>query len=243
MASARMPGIDRRTFLQVSAVAGGGVMVSLAVPRVFTHAQQREQPPPPLPSTYITIHPDNTFTIIAKNPETGQGIKTALPMIVAEELDVDWSQVSVQQADLDAKYGRQMEGGSRAIPSCYREMRLVGAGGRLLMLGAAAAQWNVPGGELTTASGVVTHRSSGRTATYGSLAARAATLTPPDEAAIEAAFKSPRDFRIIGKRIRGVDNLDIVTGRATFAIDETPDDVLYAVFAKCPVFGGRAVGC
>jgi isoquinoline 1-oxidoreductase beta subunit len=240
--SARTPGLDRRTFLHVSALAGGGVIVGLAVPQVFSQGQGRPSAaPPPLPSTYITIHPDNTFTIVAKNPETGQGIKTALPMIIAEELDVDWAQVKVQQADLDAKYGRQVEGGSRAIPSSYREMRLVGAGGRLLMLSAAAAQWSVPASELTTAGGVVTHTASGRTATYGSLAARAAALTPPDEATAEAALKHPRDFRIIGKRIRGVDNLDIVTGRATFAIDVTPDNVLYAVFAKCPVFGGRAV--
>jgi isoquinoline 1-oxidoreductase subunit beta len=237
---ARTLGLDRRTFLQVSALAGGGVVIGLAVPRVFTQGQ-RQETAPLLPSTYITIHPDNTFTIVAKNPETGQGVKTALPMIIAEELDVDWSQVKIQQADLDPKYGRQFEGGSRAIPTNYREMRLVGAGGRLLMLSAAAAQWNVPVTELRTASGVVTHTSSGRTATYGSLASRAAALTPPDEAAAEAALKDPRTFRIIGQRIRGVDNLDIVTGRATFAIDVAPDGVLHAVFEKCPVFGGRVV--
>lgn len=239
--SARTLGVDRRTFLQVSALAGGGVVIALAAPRVFTQGQPPQATPPPLPSTYITINPDNTFTIIAKNPETGQGVKTALPMIIAEELDVDWAQVRIQQADLDPKYGRQFEGGSRAIPTNYRDMRLVGAGGRLLMLSAAAAQWNVPVTELTTASGVVTHTGSGRTATYGSLASRAAALAPPDEAAAEAALKDPKSFRIIGQRIRGVDNLDIVTGRATYAIDVTPDGVLHAVFQKCPVFGGRVV--
>lgn len=239
--TARTLGLDRRTFLQVSALAGGGLVVGLAAPRVLTQARQDQAPPDVTPSTYITINPDNTFTIVAKNPETGQGVRTALPMIIAEELDVDWAQVKVQQADLDPKYGRQFEGGSRAIPTNYHDMRLVGAGGRLLMLSAAAAQWNVPSSELTTASGVVTHAASNRTATYGSLAARAAALTPPDRAAAEAALKNPRDFKIVGKRIRGVDNLDIVTGRATFAIDVAPDDVLYAVFQKCPVFGGRAV--
>jgi len=237
--SAASPGLDRRTFLQVSALAGGGLLVGLAAPRVLT--QERPSTASLAPSTYITINPDNTFTIVAKNPETGQGVRTALPMIVAEELDVDWTQVTVQQADLDPKYGRQFEGGSRAIPTCYRDMRLVGAGGKLLMLSAAAAQWNVPVGELTTGSGVVTHAASGRTATYGSLASRAATLTPPDEATAEAAFKHPRDFKIIGKRIRGVDNLDIVTGKATFAIDMAPEGVLYAAFHKCPVFGGKVV--
>jgi isoquinoline 1-oxidoreductase beta subunit len=232
--------LDRRSFLQISALAGGGLMIGLYLPDA--PAQGQGQNAASLaPNTYITIHPDNTFTIVAKNPETGQGIRTTLPMIIAEELDVDWAQVKVQQADLDPKYGAQTEGGSRAIPNNYRGMRLVGAGGRLLMLAAAAQQWNVPEGELTTGSGVVTHAASKRTATYGSLASRAATLPVPTEAAAEAAFKNPRDFKIIGQRIRGVDNLDIVTGRPAFSIDIAPPGMLYAVLEKCPVFGGRVV--
>ena len=99
-------------------------------------------------------------------------------MIIADEFDVDWAQVKIQQADLDPKYGSQIEGGSRAIPSNYQNMRLVGAGGRLLMLAAAAQQWSVPQSELTTGSGAVTHAASKRTATYASLAARAAALPP-----------------------------------------------------------------
>ena len=120
-------------------------------------------------------------------------------------------------------------------------MRLVGAGGRLLMLNAAAAQWSVPVSELTTGSGTVKHAASNRTATYASLASRALTQPAPERAAIEAALKNPRDFKIIGKRIRGVDNLDIVTGKARFSIDEAPEGTLFAVFEKCPVFGGKAV--
>jgi isoquinoline 1-oxidoreductase beta subunit len=232
--------LDRRSFLQVSALAGGGLLVGLYLPDA--PAQGQGQGGASLaPNTYITIHPDNTFTIVAKNPETGQGIRTTLPMIIAEELDVDWAQVKVQQADLDPKYGGQTEGGSRAIPNNYRGMRIVGAGGRLLMLAAAAQQWNVPESELTTGSGVVTHAASKRTATYGSLAARAASLPVPTEAAAEAAFKNPRDFKIIGQRIRGVDNLDIVTGRPAFSIDIAPPGMLYAALEKCPVYGGRVV--
>jgi isoquinoline 1-oxidoreductase beta subunit len=120
-------------------------------------------------------------------------------------------------------------------------MRLVGAGGRLLMLAGAAQQWNVPQSELTTGSGVVKHAASGRTATYGSLASRATALPVPDQATVEAALKNPKDFKIIGKRIRGVDNLDIVTGRPSFSIDVAPAGMLYAVFEKCPVFGGKVV--
>jgi isoquinoline 1-oxidoreductase beta subunit len=237
--SSTMLELDRRAFLKVSALAGGGLMIGLTAPRVLTQGQGSQMSL--APSTYITIHPNNTFTIIAKNPETGQGIKTALPMIIAEELDVDWTQVTVQQADLDPKYGRQVEGGSRAIPTDYHNMRVVGAGGRLLMLAAAAAEWNVPASELTTAGGVVTHARSGRTATYGSLIGRAASVPVPDQAAAEAALKNPRDFKIIGRRIRGVDNFDIVTGRPAFSIDHASDGLLHAVYEKCPVFGGRAV--
>jgi isoquinoline 1-oxidoreductase beta subunit len=234
--------IDRRTFLHVGALAGGGLVIGLYAPRA---AGQRAGGPGSGATldanAYITVNPDNTFTIVAKNPETGQGIKTALPQIIADEFDVDWTQVSIRQADLDPKYAPQTEGGSRAIPSNYQNMRLVGAGGRLLMLGAAAAQWNVPVSELTTGSGTVRHARSNRTATYASLAARALTQPTPDRAAVEGALKNPRDFKIIGQRIRGVDTLDIVTGRARFSIDEAPAGTLYAAFEKCPVFGGRAV--
>jgi isoquinoline 1-oxidoreductase beta subunit len=235
------PRLDRRAFLQVSALAGGGLLIGLYTRDML--AQGRGAGPGSAaslaPNTYITIHPDNTFTIIAKNPETGQGIKTALPMIIADEFDVDWAQVKIQQADLDPKYGAQIEGGSRAIPSNYQNMRLVGAGGRLLMLAAAAQQWNVPQSELSSANGVVTHAATKRTATYGSLSSRAASLPVPETAAIEAALKNPRDFKIVGKRIRGVDTLDIVTGRPVFSIDVSFPNMLHAVLVKCDVFQGK----
>lgn len=235
--------VGRRTFLQVSAVAGGGLVIGLYAPKAA--GQQAGRGGGPAPSLgandYITVNPNNTFTIVAKNPETGQGIKTALPQIIADEFDVDWTQVSIRQADLDPKYSPQTEGGSRAIPTNYQNMRLVGAGGRLLMLNAAAAQWNVPVGELTTGSGTVKHARSNRTATYASLASRALTQPTPDRAAVEAALKNPRDFKIIGKRIRGVENLDIVTGKLRYSIDMAPEGTLFAVFEKCPVFGGKAV--
>ncbi|TAK19038.1 MAG: xanthine dehydrogenase family protein molybdopterin-binding subunit [Acidobacteria bacterium] len=240
--STNLPTVDRRTFLQVTALAGGGLLVGLSFPDVL--AQRGGGPGSGaalLPDIYITIHPDNTFTIIAKNPETGQGVKTALPMIIADELDVDWSQVKVRQADLDPKYGSQIEGGSRAIPSNYQNMRLVGAGGRLLMVSAAAAMWNVPASELTTGSGLVKHAGSGRTATYGSLASRAASVPVPDQAAITAGLKNPKDFKIIGKRTRGVDVKDIVTGRPVFSIDVAPPNMLYAAFEKCSAFRGKVV--
>jgi isoquinoline 1-oxidoreductase beta subunit len=241
--------LDRRSFIKVSALAGGGVLIGLYTePELLS--QQRGAPPaatPVNPATYITVNPDNTFTIIAKNPETGQGIRNALPMIIAEEFDVDWKQVKIQQGDLDAKYGRdmgapnvgQIEGGSTAIPTNYTPHRNVGAAARMMMLAAAAKQWNVQQSELRTESGVVTHAASKRTATYASLAQTA--LTMPAMAVADIRLKDPKDFKILGTRLPGVDNLAIVTGKPSFSVDVNPPGMLYAIFEKCPVFGGKVV--
>lgn len=229
--------LDRRSFLQVTALAGGGLMIGMYAPSALSQGRGAAGPAPaPVPSNYITINPDNTFTIIAKNPETGQGIRNALPQIIADELDVDWSQVKIQQGDRDqAKYGQQIEGGSTAIPSNYAPSRQIGAAGRALVLAAAADNWGVPVTDLTTASGVVRHAASNRTATYGSLAAKAATMPLP----ATIPLKDPKDFKIIGKPLPGSDNLAIVTGKPSFSVDVNPPGMLHAVLEKCPVFGGR----
>ncbi len=239
--------LNRRSFLKISTVAGGGVMIGLYSGTAKKVLGQGGRGGPggaaaPNPNVYITIKPNNTFTIIAKNPETGQGMKNALPMMIADEFDVDWKQVEVQQADLDAmKYGSQIEGGSTAIPSNYNPMRQVGAAGRLLMVKSAAANWNVPESELTTAAGVVTHAASRRTATYASLSAKAATLPLPAVPEITAALKDPKNFKIMGKPVPGIDNPGIVTGQPVFSIDKTFPNMLYAVFEKCPVFNGKVM--
>ena len=244
--------LDRRSFLKASALASGGVMIGLYTnPELLAQGPPRGAAPAPTPvnpSTYITVHPDNTFTIIAKNPETGQGIRNALPMIIADEFDVDWKQVKIQQGDLDDKYARdcgsagarQIEGGSTAIPTHWIPMRNVGAAARNMMTAAAAKQWNVAAAELTTGSGVVTHAASRRTATYASLAQTAMTM--PAMAVADVKQKDPKDFKIIGTRQPGVDNLAIVTGKPAFSIDVAPTGMLHAVYAKCPVFGGKALG-
>jgi len=249
-----MKQLDRRSFFKISTLAGGGVMIGLySGSATETLAQGRGGAPAgpaaaPNANVFITINPDNTFSVIAKNPETGQGMKNALPMLIAEEFDVNWAQVKVQQADLDTKYqdqsvgGRQIEGGSTAIPSNYMPMRRVGAAGRVMMLNAAAANWSVPASELTTAGGVVTHASSRRTATYASLAAKAATMPMADNAAIDAALKDPKTFKIVGKPIVGIEVGQMVTGKPIFSIDQVPaPGTLYAVFEKCPVFGGKVM--
>lgn len=234
--------IGRRSFLKVTALAGGGVAIGLYAPAFAQQGPGGGAAAWSLAANdYITVHPDNTFSIIAKNPETGQGIRHALPQLIADEFDVDWSQVKIVQADLDPKYGPQVEGGSRATPVNYDPMRQVGAGGRLMMVTAAAQQWNVPVAELTTGRGIVTHAASKRTATYASLSARVAAMQPPAADAVRAAYKNPANFGIIGKPIKGVDNLAIVTGQPAFSIDVEPEGTLTAVYEKCPVFGGRAV--
>jgi isoquinoline 1-oxidoreductase subunit beta len=245
-----MKQLDRRSFFKISTIAGGGVMIGLYSGSVAeTLAQGRGGAPgggaaaAVNPSVYITINPDNSFAVIAKNPETGQGMKNALPMLIADEFDVEWKQVKVEQADLDGtKYTGQIEGGSTATPTNYIPMRQVGAAGRLMMVGAAAANWNVPATELTTGAGIVTHAASKRSATYASLAAKAATMPLPDATAINAALKDPKTFKIVGKPIVGIEVAQMVVGKPVFSIDQMPmPGTLYAVFEKCSVFGGKVM--
>ena len=229
--------LDRRTFIKVTTLAGGGVMLGLySQSELLGQRGGRggQSAARPVPETYITIHPDNTFTIIAKNPETGQGVKNTLPAIIADEFDVDWAQVKVQQADLDPKYGGQREGGSTAIPQNYATMRQVGAMGRAMMKQAAAEVMNVPVSSLATRSGVVIHRRTRRTATYAALAEAMEGMTPPTD----APLKDPADFNIIGTAIHGVENFEMVTGKPIYSIDVEPEGTLFAVYEKCPVFGG-----
>ncbi|HEX7122501.1 MAG TPA: molybdopterin cofactor-binding domain-containing protein [Gemmatimonadaceae bacterium] len=232
--------VNRRQFLQVSAVAGGGVLLATYLRPLGAAAEALAAPPVAdfVPNAFIRITPDGAVTIIAKNPEIGQGVKTSLPMIIADELDVDWKDVRVEQAPLDTeKYTAQSAGGSNATPSSWEPMRRVGAAGRVMLIAAAAQTWGVPESECTTAAGVVTHRPSGRRLTYGQLASRAATLTPPDLESVP--LKDPKDFRIIGTRVTGVDVKAIVRGEPIFGIDFTLPNMLHAVYVKCPVFAGK----
>jgi isoquinoline 1-oxidoreductase beta subunit len=227
---------SRRTFLKASAVVGGGLLLDCYIPNVRAASASDGG----VLNAYIRVMPDGIVTIVAKNPEIGQGVKTSLPMLIAEEFDIDWKNVRTEQADADgAKYAPQFAGGSTATPLNWEPLRRVGAAGREMMVRAAAKSLGVPASELKTASGTVTHVPTGRKLTYGELAAAAAELTPPDPATVK--LKDPKDFKIIGTNVPGVDSPLVVQGKPLFGIDVTVPGMKYAIYEKCPVFGGKLV--
>ena len=239
------PSLDRREFLRVSALAGGGLMLGALLDfgsnGVLEAAETGYNDGEFSPNAFIRISSSGAITVMAKNPEIGQGIKTMLPMLIAEELDVDWSAITIEQAMSEpGKYGPQAAGGSTSTPTNWEPLRRAGAAGRQMLVGAAAQMWSVPAAECTTASGVVYHKASNRQMTYGALATAAAAQPVPDLATV--TLKSPKDFRIIGKPMTGVDNQKIVTGQPLFGIDVTVPGMLYGVFEKCAVWAGKVQG-
>jgi isoquinoline 1-oxidoreductase beta subunit len=233
--------VSRRFFLRATAIAGGGLMVAVhldGVADVFAQAPPGFTPPAFAPTAFIRIAPSGAVTIMAKNPETGQGMRNALPMIIADELDVDWKSVTIEQADLDStKFGAQMSAGSTATPTNWNPCRQVGAAVRQMLVTAASQQWSVPAAECTTASGRVTHAKSNRSLGYGELAAKAVALPVPDLATVP--LKDPKDYKIIGTNQKGWDVKAVVTGKPIFSIDHVVPGTLFAVFEKCPVYAGR----
>jgi isoquinoline 1-oxidoreductase beta subunit len=233
--------VSRRAFLTAGLAAGGGLLLTLHL----SPAADASQPigggaaAGPQLNPFIRIAPDGIVTIVAKNPEIGQGSKTMLPMLVAEELDADWSQVRAEQALLDPIYGEQFAGGSMATPLNWEPMRRVGAAGRQMLILAAAQTWEVPAAECDASRGTVRHRPSARTLGYGALAARAAALPAPRLQSV--TLKDPKDYRIIGQFTGGVDSARVLEGHPLFGIDTVVPGMWHATFQKGPVFGSRVV--
>jgi isoquinoline 1-oxidoreductase beta subunit len=229
--------IDRRTFLKVAGGAGGGLTLAFCI-GYRPPAEAKTEQAAFEPNAFLTIYPDGSIVILSKGPEIGQGIKTAFPMIVAEELDARWADVSVEQAPIDeAVFGRQSAGGSRSIPSAWDQLRTAGATARAMLISAAARQWGVPKDQCSTEPGVVVHAPTRRRLNYGDLAAAAAQLPVPAPGSVK--FKRREDYRLLGRRISGVDNAKLLTGQPLFGIDQTLPGMLYATYTKCPATGGR----
>jgi isoquinoline 1-oxidoreductase beta subunit len=225
----------RRAFLKVSALAGGGLMLQSFLPAELLAA---DAPAEAALNAFVSIAPDGAITIMSKNPEIGQGISATLPMLIADELDADWSRVTIRQADSNpALYGMQYAGGSMAVPLHWLPMRQTGAAARDLLIRTAAAEWNVPAAELTTSKGVITHKASGRSAGYGTLASKAAALAPlpPDQ----LKLKDPSQFTIIGTPVVGKFSERILRGEPIYGLDTRAPGQLYAVYVRSPVIGAR----
>ncbi len=223
--------VSRRDFVRISSIAGGGIMVgfnmiggpaSAAADVVFE------------PNAYVSINTKGVVTLMSPNPEIGQGVKTALPMILAEELEVKWDDVEVEMAPLNQqKYGQQIAGGSGAVRGRYMPIRTAGATAKQMLITAAAQQWSVPVEECYAENAAVIHRPTKKKLSYGELAAKAATLPVPTD----VKLKDPKDFKIIGTRVGNIDNHKIVTGQSLYGIDTRREGMLFAAVSRPPAFG------
>jgi len=230
--------LDRRAFLASVAAAGGSLVLGFDIqlgPRA-THAATSAREI----TAWIVIEPNETVIIRVAKSEMGQGSFTALPMLVAEELECDWSKVKAEFAPphenrkRDRVWGNMSTGASRSISTSQNELRRAGATARVMLIAAAAAQWKVPAAECTAAQGVISHRPSGRSITYGRIAAAAADIAPPTQ----VDLKAPKDWKLIGTRQTRLDVPDKIAGKPIYAIDVQLPNMLYAAIVQCPVFKG-----
>ena len=233
---------NRRDFLKIASAAGGGLLLGFywndAAASVVGSVSQRALAEGEVNfNSYLTISPNDIVTIFSPNPELGQNIKTTFPMIVADELDADWSKVKVIQAALDTdKYDRQVTGGSGAIPHSWERLRKAGATARHMLVEAGAKKLGVPASELSTENGFVIHKKSGKKLSYGSLASDASKITPPQD----VRLKDRSEFKLIGSaKIRNVDNHAMFTGKPLYGLDVYRDGMLFAMLQRPPSFGTK----
>jgi isoquinoline 1-oxidoreductase beta subunit len=231
-------GWNRRTFLKVTGVAGGGLTLGFGL--VGKVAAEDAVDLASI-NAYVRISPAGKVYLYAKNPEIGQGVKTSLPMIIAEELDAAWEDVVVEQANFLPQFNapmQQLAGGSLSIPWNFMPLRNVGATARAMLVAAAAQKWNVDASTLRTEKTHVIN-ANGEKLNYGEIAALAATMPVPQPDALK--LKERADWTLLGKSITGVDNEALVTGKPLFCIDQNLPGMVYAVYEKCPALGGKVV--
>ncbi|HEY8658051.1 MAG TPA: xanthine dehydrogenase family protein molybdopterin-binding subunit [Hanamia sp.] len=231
---------SRRDFLKITSLTGGGLLLG------FSWFSVEAEKPEVINkdnfagdlgfNSYLSISTDGTVTIFSPNPELGQNIMTSFPMIVAEELDADWTKVKVVQAPLDTeKFDRQLTGGSGAIPHSWKRLRNAGASARYLLVAAAAKRWNVEPASCTTSNGFVIHEKSGEKLGYGELAEEASKIKlPPD-----VPLKNRKDFKIIGTAVRNVENKNIITGKGMFGLDFYREGMVFAMIQRPPAYGTK----
>jgi CO/xanthine dehydrogenase Mo-binding subunit len=227
-----MTRLSRREFVAAGIAAGTGLVVGFYLPRAGRSTKEVFSP-----NAYLRITPDNKITIVVARSEMGQGVRTALPMILAEELEADWKQIEIEQAGASTLYGDQTTGGSASVKTTWDPMRKAGAAAREMLISAAALTWGVPRSSCAAVEGSILHGASKRRLSYGALVAKAATLPIPTD----APLKQSKDYKIVGQRLARVDTPSKVKGEAVFGIDFRMPGMKYAVLSRCPTIGGKLV--
>jgi isoquinoline 1-oxidoreductase beta subunit len=231
--------LTRRSFIKGSVLAGAGLTIAFDLRGAVRLAAAPTEPF--MPNAWIRITPDNVVTIIVDKSDMGQGVLTSMPMLIAEELEADWSAIKVEQAPANPKYGNpalgglQLTGGSLSVRTSWLRFRKAGAAVKEMLVEAAAREWGVPPETCVAENSTILHPASGRRLTYGQLTDAASRLPVPEN----PTLKSPKDFKLIGKRVRRLENPPKIDGRAVYGIDVKVPDMLVATVARCPVFGGR----
>src|SRR6202790_2250150 len=225
--------LSRRQFVTAGVAAGAGLVIGFYLPHKSGAPEESFSP-----NAYLRITPDNKITIVVARSEMGQGVRTALPMILAEELEADWKQIEIEQAGASTLFGDQTTGGSASIRTTWDPMRKAGAAARETLISAAASTWNVPRSSCTAENGRIKHAASNRSLSYGDLATKAATLPIPTD----VPLKQSKDYKIVGQRLARVDSPAKVKGEAVFGIDFRLPGMKFAVLSRCPTIAGKVSG-
>ena len=228
-----MSPISRREFVGAGIGAAAGLLIGFYLPH-----KAESQKDSFSPNAYLRITPDNKITIVVARSEMGQGVRTALPMILAEELEADWKQIEIEQAGASTLYGDQTTGGSASVRTTWDPMRKAGASAREMLISAAALTWGVPRSSCSAENGRVKHAASNRSLSYGELVGKASALPIPSD----VPLKQSKDYKIVGQRLPRLDSLAKVKGEAVYGIDFRLPEMKYAVLARCPLIGGKVKG-